>query len=372
MRNILITGATGFLGWNIVRDLLSGRKSKVFILARDKSDQKASDRISDLLAKDFGEEKAKIFAEHIEVVEGDITLPDLGIKRGKARRLIKEVDAIYHCAALCEFGVPLEPISKINVGGTRNVLNFAMECRENREFKSVIHISTLGIAGKSGGVFREDDLDIGQGFNNTYEQTKFEAEKLVAQYRQKGVCISVFRPAIITGDSKTGEVSNFQMLYQPLHIFSLELFGEIPANKILRYNLVPVDYVAKAICLISSNENNNKNYHLANPSTITLEYFLDAASSYFGFDKPRLVNEPEYDHASLTGFRRKLLEPYLPYFNHKKIVFDTSNFTRAVDGKRFQWPKIDEKLLLTLFRYCDKAGYIKQKKAERDELLVTH
>ncbi len=363
MKNIFITGATGFLGWDIVKNLLEKQDSMLYLLVRGKSDIGAKERITKLINKSYDKAKREGISERIKVVHGDTTKKDMGIKKSILDNLRKEIEAIYHCAALCEFGMPLEPIRKINVLGTRNVLDFALQCNEGNQFDCFHHISTVAVVGKFGGIFYEDSLDVGQGFNNTYEETKFEAEKLIGEYRHKGLSISIYRPSIITGDSKTGEVSNFQMFYQPLHIFSLGIFDEIPADRTLGYNLVPVDYVAQAIYLISSEkENNNRNYHLTNPNTIALDFLLEMASSYFGFQKPKLTLQQKFHFEDLKGFRRKVIDPYLPYFNHRTVVFDAENFDAAINGKDFRWPVIDKDLLLRLFKYCADAKYIRRRK----------
>lgn len=358
MRHIFVTGATGFLGWDLVKNLLQHEKVMLYLLVRGDSSRSASERIDKLIRQSYKNYKLKEVREKIKVVRGDITEKNLGINESVLKDLYKKINAVYHCAALCEFEIPLQRIRKINVHGTKNMLDFAMRCSENGQFKSFHHVSTVAIMGKSGGVFYENELDKGQEFNNTYEQTKFEAEKLVDRYRRKGLSISVYRPSIITGDSRTGEVSNFQMLYQPLHIFSLGIFDRVPANNDMSYNLVPVDYVARAISLISSASDNNKNYHLTNPHTITLDFLLDAASSYFGFKKPKIIASKEFNFKALKGFRKKVLNPYLPYLNHEKVVFDRRNFDKEISGKGFSWPVVDKDLLLRLFGYCADVNYI--------------
>ena len=360
MRHIFVTGATGFLGWGLVKNLIEETDAKLHLLVRRNSHQSAGDRIEKLISKNYDGAKKQEIDKRIEVIEGDTTERCLGIDKIQLEKLSKEIDVIYHCAALCEFSIPLESIRRINVFGTENVLDFAMRCKKSRQFKSFHHISTVAVLGDFGGVFYEDSLDVGQKFNNTYEQTKFEAEKLINEYRDRGLCISIYRPSIITGDSVTGEVSNFQMFYQPLHIFSLGIFDAIPADGNLGYSLVPVDYVARAVYLISSNKNNNKNYHLTNPNTINLNFLLSTASSYFGFKKPEIVPEKKYDFIELKGFRRKLIESYLPYFNHSEVKFDTANFDKAIDDRGFTWPVIDKSFILRLFRYCADVNYIKR------------
>jgi len=362
MKNIFITGATGFLGWDIVKNLLGEKDSVLHVLVRADSQLAAEGRVNKLINERIDKEEREDARERIKVICGDVTKRDLGINRPQLEKLHKKIDIIFHGAALCEFGVLLERIRKINLFGTKNMLDFALNCKNKGRLNSFQHISTVGIAGDFGGTLYEKDLNINQGFNNTYEQSKFEAEALVNEYRDKGLSVSVYRPSIVVGDSMTGKVSNFQMFYQPLHIFSLELVEEIPANKSLGYNLVPVDYVARAIHLISSNQNNNKNYHITNTSSINLDFLLNVAGSYFGFKKPKVVSEDKYDYGKLIGFRKRVLDPYLPYFNHKKLTFDTANFHQAIRDKEFSWPLIDEDLLVRLFKYCADVQYIRRKR----------
>jgi thioester reductase-like protein len=358
MANILITGGAGFLGWDIAKNLLEDKNSRLYFLAREKSGLTAENRIIGLVKKDYAAGKAGDILDRVEVIEGDITENGLGIERELSTRLCEEINIIYHSAALCEFGVTWDKIKIINVDGTKNVLEFAKKCANLRSFN---HISTVALAGNFSGVFREDYLDKNQGFNNTYERSKFEAEKIVRTYEREGLGVSIFRPGIITGDYVTGETNNFQMFYQFLHILSLELFDELPINRDVKYGFSPVNYVARAICLIPSDAKSGKTYHITNPNTISFSSFLDKASCYFGFKKPLLIPKDEYDYNKLTGFRKKLIDFYLPYIIHEKIDFDTANFSSAVNGSLFRWPEIDDEFLTNLFKFCDKIGYIKRK-----------
>jgi len=359
MANIFITGGAGVLGWKLVKILLNETDSKLYLLVRKNSRKTVNERIVDLIDKSYKGKKRRDAYRRIEVVRGDIAEKNLGIKKARIEELSKKINIIYHSAALCQFNVPMPIIKKINLGGTKNVLDFALKCKINYHLTSFHHISTVAIMGDAGGVLYENSLDIGQRFNNTYEETKFEAEKLIDKYRNKGLSVSIYRPSVIVGDSITGEASDFQIFYRPLHIFSIDILEEIPANRNLKYNLVPVDYVAKAIYLISSDrKNDNKNYNLTNPNSITFNFLLNAACSYFGFKKPKIVSKNKFNFKKLKGFKRKVIEPYLPYLNHKEIMFNANNFKQAVNGSDFAWPVVDRKLLRRLFKYCVDVKYI--------------
>ncbi|PIP68073.1 MAG: hypothetical protein CO035_01900 [Candidatus Omnitrophica bacterium CG_4_9_14_0_2_um_filter_42_8] len=368
MENIFITGGTGFLGWDIAKNLLEDKNSRLYFLAREKSGLTAENRIIGLVKKDYGAGKAGDILDRVELIEGDITAPGLRIEKKLLGKLCKEIDVIYHSAALCEFGVTWDKIKIINVDGTKNVLEFAKKCINLRNFN---HISTVALAGNFSGVFYENYLDKNQRFNNTYERSKFEAEKLVRAYEKEGLKVSIFRPGIITGNYTTGYTTNFQMFYQFLHILSLELFDELPVNKDVKYGFSPVDYVAKAIGLIPYDVESGKIYHITNPNTISFNSFLDNASRYFGFKKPVLIPKDKYDYNKLSGFRKKLIDFYLPYMIHEKIDFDISNFSSAVNGSLFRWPKIDEEFLTNLFKFCDKIGYIKRKTQNEDSSHIS-
>ncbi|MFV1950583.1 MAG: SDR family oxidoreductase [Nitrospinota bacterium] len=363
LQRIFITGSTGFLGWHLVKRLIRKSDNNLVLLAREANALSAEERIDTLLKRDYkGAEYHRVKGQ-IEVIKGDIAEDILGLDKKNYHRLSREIDIIFHCAALCDFDIPWDRIRRINVGGTKNILDLAFLCNKgNGKFEGLHHISTVGVAGKKSGVFYENDLDIGQEFNNTYEKSKFDAEKLVSSYRHKGVAITVYRPSAIVGNSVTGEATNFQVIYQPLHILSQEIYEEIPAKPNVKFNLVPVDYAVEAIYLISSKKKDlNQTYHIVNTNEITFEAFIETASKYFGFKKPGLIPIEEFNMENLQGFRRKLLAPYLPYFNRNELKYDAANLNKSLKGSSFAWPVIDEKLLFRLFKFCKEAGYIVKK-----------
>jgi len=277
-------------------------------------------------------------------------------------RLADEIDEIYHSAAIAEFRVPLNDIRKVNVNGVNNIMEFATLCSKNGKTIRVNHVSTAYVAGTFRGLFNENDLDIGQKFNNTYEQSKYEAESVINAYRMKGLKVTIFRPGILTGDSQTGRTSNYKMLYQPLRFFSEELYSAIPANKDANENLIPVDVAAKEIITIANDSKSaGATYNITNPTPLKAGHFVDVASKYFGFRKPDFIPVEKFDMATLTYVQRILIEPFVPYFNYNPL-FDTSNSTKILNTYNYKCPSIDDNMLLRLFRYCVESGFIKRKR----------
>ena len=159
--------------------------------------------------------------------------------------LAEDVGAILHCAASISFDMPLDEARAINVEGTREVIGFARECKALGRLERFVHVSTAYVSGKFEGTFRERQLDAGQEFRNTYEQTKWEAEHIVRAATDLAPAIA--RPSIVMGESDSGWTPAFNVLYWPLRAFSRGLFDEIPALPTAHVDVVPVDYVADAL-----------------------------------------------------------------------------------------------------------------------------
>jgi nucleoside-diphosphate-sugar epimerase len=204
---VLVTGATGFLGSYLLNRLDGERMG--------------------LYRGDPSRLPPGVRPVHGDLLRGPLDLPD-------ARILV-------HCAAAVSFSQSLEEARAINVEGTRRVLAAAAAMPSLERF---VHVSTAYVGGTHAGVFRERDLDVGQGFRNTYEQTKFEAEQIV---RESGLPFRVVRPSIVVGESTTGWTSSFNVLYPPLQALARGLVSSIPAHPDAIVDVVPVDHVADVI-----------------------------------------------------------------------------------------------------------------------------
>ena len=361
---IFITGGTGLLGSFIVRELCrSGRHEnidKIILLSRDKGTKNASQRVYSILDSILSESELIIANKLIKIISGDIAVTRFGLSSDDYDSLASEVSVIYHSAALAEFSVDLETIRKINVGGTCNVLDLARSCKRLRQLN---HIGTVGIAGNTVGYFNESDYNVGQKFNNTYEQSKFEAEGKVREAIADKIPAVIYRPAIITGDSVTGFTNNFKMFYQPLHLFNLGLFKVLPADAASTYSICPVDITAKAIVDISFSNDVKVGdvYHVANEHIIDFDFFVNISAKFFDFKIPTMVPIEQFDFTKLTPLQKNLISAYLPYFNYR-VKFSTERAQAVLSKSGLNWPIIDEKYFQIIFSFCLNSGFIAKRK----------
>jgi thioester reductase-like protein len=267
---VLVTGFPGFLGSRLLPRVL-GRApgTRAACLVQDKFAALAAERVAALEATDPS------LAGRIDLVPGDLTRPGLGIERGA--RLAADVTEIWHLAAVYDLSVPRDVGMRVNVEGTRNVLRFAEGCPNLRRHQ---YVSTCYVSGRHCGPFAETDLDVGQSFNNFYEETKFLAEVEVAAARDGGMPTSVYRPAIVVGDSRTGDTQKFDgpyfllqwLLRQPEAFALVPLVGD-PA--MVRFNMVPSDFVIDAIEHLSGLDASvGRTYQLADPRPLTVDELL--------------------------------------------------------------------------------------------------
>jgi thioester reductase-like protein len=293
-RAVFVTGTTGFLGIEVLARLIEHTDRRIYALVRAPDDRAADRRIRDVLRLATGSDDAAD-ADRVVAVRGDIEQPELGLGTEQRRRLAEQVSDVLHIAATISFTLPLAESRATNVGGTRHALQFAELCQRHGEFGRFSYVSTAYVAGTHRGPFGEDDLDVGQRFHNAYEQTKFEAERLVRRHAGR-IPLQVFRPSIIVGDSVTGFTRSFNVIYAPLKTFKRHRIYAVPARDRALLDVVPVDFVADAIVeLVQSPGGDRDTYHLvAGPQATTVGGLLGLAGRSFGKRKPPVIPTPIY------------------------------------------------------------------------------
>jgi nucleoside-diphosphate-sugar epimerase len=299
MRRVLLTGATGFLGMEVLARLLERTDDEVLCLVRARDHAAAERRLDGVLGtlyRDASAHRSRVRAHH-----GDLT--------SGVHAPAEPVDVVCHCAASISFDMPLEEAREINVEGTLAMIELARAAGARR----FVHVSTAYVAGTHAGRFTEDMF--GTDFRNTYEQTKCEAERLFADVSDMEVAIA--RPSIVMGESGTGWTPAFNVLYWPLRAFARGLFEAVPALPGGRVDVVPVDYVADGIAkLIDSDASGTFNL-VSGDEAATVEDLSEMACTHFG--RPRPPYAQTGGSAGAAADQHGAV--YLPYFD-MEVVFD--------------------------------------------------
>ncbi len=262
--NLFFTGGSGFLGESILARLLGNPQYKtIYVLTRPKKRRSPEERINQLIRNIAPPERFHKATEKIMAISGDITLPELGMSKSDFEKVSNSVNQILHAAASVDFGLPIKDSREINVDGTRKVLELADACMKRGSLKRFDYVSTAYVGGINKGEFKEDDLVCGQSFANTYEQSKYEAELLLNRYRTK-YPITIYRPSVVVGDSKTGYTTHFNVLYWPIRLLA-KGYGKpfAPRSTRAKIDVVPVDFVADSIvALMQSKDSIGETFHL--------------------------------------------------------------------------------------------------------------
>lgn len=359
-RNIFLTGAPGLLGTYLLKLFLQGGHT-VFVSARSKKEKNARERVIDAL-RFWDKETLNKHSHNLRVVEADITTEGLGLEERTKDLLLNRVEEIFHSAAVVDFNWPLDKIRRVNVEGTRNVLDFALK---GKNLKKVNHISTAYVCGDYKGRFSEDDLDMGQRFNTTYEQTKFEAEKLVEEYRKKNLWIDIFRPPIVIGEFSTGRITKFrQAFYQMVYLWQKEIFDHFPGNDFSFY-MVPLDELCKSIYNISSWAGlKNKNYHPFLSQPLPLRELLNLSHKLLGFKKPKLIRDGEFSKINFTPTQKILLKNNILAINGKaRLNSQTTN--EFLNKYGFKFSELNKNSYLKMLEYAVRTGFLRNKKYGR-------
>ena len=315
---LLITGATGFVGMEVLGRYLESSDERIIAPVRAENDRAAADRIRGTLRELFGI-RARRYDRRVEAIAADLTKPGLGLTPARREEIAARVEQIIHSAASVSFSQPLEEARAINLAGTRRMLELAELAHAHGGLKRYAHVSTAYIAGDYSGLFHEYDHDVAQAFRNAYEQSKFEAERLVRA--RTDLPATILRPSIVVGDRRSGWTAAFNVLYWPLRAFARGLYPAVPAIPSAPVDAVSIDYVADAIySLCQSDAGIGKTYHVtAGEHTSTVGELVEAASRYFKRPPPRVLEPAEFaEHAKgLTGVQRAMLGQsavYFPYF----------------------------------------------------------
>jgi thioester reductase-like protein len=326
---IFLTGVPGFLGTRLLRSLAAAQPASSFcLLVQPKFEARTQSLLADL-----------DLADRTEVLAGDITAPDLGLG-GRYDDMAGRITKAVHLAAVYDLTIPRDVAWRVNVDGTRHVLDLLAESPNLEWFG---YISSAYVSGERTGTIREDELVHDAGFKNFYEESKYHAEVIV-QDRMDEIPTLVFRPSIVVGDSETGETDKFDGPY-----FVLNALRTLPRYTLMTrvgsgtepVNLVPADFVIEAMVhLMSTGGHEGAVFHLTDPRPLTAQALMELFADLLDMHVAYVPVPPSVARGLMnTGVGRVLgIAPELiDYFDHPSR-YDASNTQAALGNTSISCP----------------------------------
>ena len=323
MSSLLVTGFPGFIATRLVRRLLADApEARVVALVEPRMAERAREVAATLPG-----------GERVTVQPGDIADPLLGVDDATYERLLAQTTEIHHLAAIYDLAVPAAIAERVNVSGTQHILDLA---RRAQQLERHHYVSTAYVAGWRSGRVYESELAAGQTFKNHYEATKFAAEILVRGTLDE-IPTTIYRPAIVVGDSRTGETQKFDGPYYLLRTISRLRGRPLPqiGNGDAPFNVVPVDFVVDAIAAgRTDGDVTGLTLHLVDPDPMSSAQLMRLlAREYAGREPsyriPPAIVEQALRLRPVRGLLGGTPRESIVYLNHP-VSFDTTN----ADGLR--------------------------------------
>ncbi len=380
----LLTGATGLVGRYLLRDmLLNGHQ--MALIVRPSRRESARQRVEGICQ--FWEREIGSAMPRPVVLEGNISDPNLGLSKEDTDWIGTHCSRIIHNAAILEFfgkDRNREPW-RTNLGGTQNVLDLCKQVN----LTDMHYVSTAYVAGLQDGVVMEDSLEAGQSFRNDYEESKYEAEQLVrnADFLTK---TTVYRPAVIAGDSNTGYTSTYHGLYLYFRLMSM-MIPEVPVGEDgLRHtpvklamtgrenrNIIPVEWVSEVIArLLDTPEAHGQTFHLAPEVPMKSGDMIRWSADYYGSTGVQFCgDDPDFE---VDKQEEEFANTLIPQLFTYKAYETTDNTYDMTNLKKFlpdlPSPAIDETVIRRYldFGEADKWGKTKAPKVEVDFDVHNH
>lgn len=352
--NIFITGGTGLFGSTLIEHyLIHEPDTVIYALVRGGNHSDTRNRLLRHIKNSptFPVALLSDLSDRLTVITGDFTDKELGIPSPLIGRLRHNITDIIHAGASVDFGLPLPEARKINVDGTKHMIDFALQCRQ---LKSFLHISTGHVAGKRSGTIMEDEIGTDQGFLNSYEQTKAEAELLVHEYMDS-IPVTIHRLTTVIGDRGTGHIRQFGFFHNSVRLLSQGFIPWLAGDKNVHLDMIPTEYPVEALHFLHrKNFNPGTTYHICcgPEKSFMLEDFLRETVGYFkiimnnpSLPVPEIVSREEFDKRIARSNSARLsavMHALSTFIGHLTLpkVFDQTNAARDLAGSGITAPPI--------------------------------
>ena len=339
---IFLTGSTGYLGSYLAAGLFAGHRDSLNLLVRAKSEQEACERLWQSLQLHFEfDEFREYLSTRVQIFRGDLTSERFGLAGSEYRKLVESTDSLIHCAASLNRKSEKQCLN-VNLRGSLEVIQLARRIQEHHGLRRYSHVSTVAVAGtRQDEVVREDEsIDWARSDYDPYARTKKFSEHMVHQLLTD-VSRTIFRPAIVLGDSRKPETTQFDMAQAFSVLASLPVLPLRPDDRI---DIVPADYVGEAIISIHQKESPaHSTYHLSSGTgSETYRELTDALAKDGGWRKPIYLSSLGSPFSGTVNWlsRKKsdlgrgasLLKVFWPYLTWN-TVFDNSRVVAELNGQ---------------------------------------
>lgn len=371
-QTILLTGATGVLGARLLLEILRSTRSKVYCLVRARDRAHGMARISAMVSvyDDAPSTQAALRAR-VEAVPGHVTDARLGIGGDIFQDLLQDAALVIHAAASVNLISDFKELQAVNVEGTRNVVDLCLAIGAR-----LVHVSSFSVLGdklyERGFVFKETDFDLQQSFYEemAYEQSKFEAERVVREAGYRELDWAIVRPGNIFGDSETGcypleGVTESGIYYDIVRtVIETGFCFDYPHD----FDVTPVDYAAKGVLQAGISASSGRTYHLTNPEPPSFNQIADALRSC-GYTL-RVVGLDEYLWALADSRMVRAGKPYVSNFTRLMTLsageddliesarYDTAQAACLLRGAGIACPRVDAGLIQRYVDYCVARKYL--------------
>ncbi|HZT61185.1 MAG TPA: SDR family oxidoreductase [Pyrinomonadaceae bacterium] len=335
---IFLTGFPGFIAGRLV-ERLAREGARFRLLVQPAFVERARKDIARIV------EATGVSPESFRIVEGDITGEDLGLAPAELEEARREATALFHLAAIYDLGVRRDTAFRVNVEGTRNVNRFARSLKNLRRYN---YVSTCYVAGRRTGVILESELRHDAGFRNFYEETKYLAELEVDALKGE-LPLTIHRPAVVCGDSRTGETAKYDGVYYLINYLRMwpgALTLANIGNGDVRLNVVPVDFVVEAMAALAADERaTGATVQIADPAPLTTQELFDVIAKNLAgreslFTVPAAVVRTSLNIPVSEKFSG-LPRVGVPYFFLKQ-TYDTTRMTELLEPHGVRCPRFPE------------------------------
>ena len=358
---IFLTGSTGFLGAYLLFHLLQETRATIYCLVQSATVTAAQQRLEKQLG--FYQLWQEPFRKRLVPIVGNLSQPYLGISKQQFNQLANQVEVIYHSAAKTTPVYPYKLLKAVNVTGTEEVIRFATTGHPKalHYISSVVTFFSQPYLQRDGPILETEIPVLDSTLTGGYKQSKWVAEQLVWQAKERGLPVSVYRPSRIIADTKTGITGRIDLFWKMVNgCLMLKKYPDIETD----FNLVPIDYVSRAIIHVThQNCAFGQAFHVVNPTSISwrklwqhiqaLGYAVEPTS----YDNWIAEINQQATENKLMAQLRVLLRTPIVFFKFKP-KFDDCHIQHSLSNSTIYCPSIDTAHLQVYLNYFQKTGYI--------------